>query len=137
MVAAALLLQGCGDVESAEADPREGLYLKQNRTSSNRNFLVSYRTRPHPLPLNQRFAMEIEVAPRPGRQPGQVRAVSVHAQMPAHNHGMYVRPKVLSQSDGLYRVEGMLFHMAGHWKLNVDIEHGPFVERAVFDVFLE
>ena len=42
--------------------------------------------------------------------------------MPAHNHGLPTQPRVKADlGAGHYRVEGMRFHMAGHWEIRVTI----------------
>ena len=37
-------------------------------------------------------------------------------------------------SDGVFHVEGMLFHMTGHWELTASVTDGGTTEIAVFDV---
>lgn len=57
----------------------------------------------------------------------------VDATMPDHGHGMDTTPEV-TQTGGLYQINGMLFHMAGDWELVFAVTDGDTVERAVFNI---
>jgi hypothetical protein len=52
--------------------------------------------------------------------PATAKLLKVDAEMPDHRHGMNYRPTFTSLGDGQWRVEGMLWHMAGRWALKVD-----------------
>jgi hypothetical protein len=49
--------------------------------------------------------------------------------MPEHKHGMNYRPTIVSLGDGRYRVDGLVFHMAGIWELAIDVRAGEESER--------
>lgn len=70
---------------------------------------------------NRSFAMAVRVCP------AGAKLLRVDATMPEHRHGMNYRPRVLQQADG-WRVEGLLFHMAGRWELRFDVEQGGRVQ---------
>lgn len=53
--------------------------------------------------------------------PDDAQVLRVDATMPAHRHGMNYRPAIESQGAGRWRVEGLLWHMAGRWALRVDL----------------
>ena len=40
--------------------------------------------------------------------------------MPAHRHGMNYRATVSTLSPGVYRAEGLMFHMPGRWRVIFD-----------------
>ncbi len=42
------------------------------------------------------------------------------ADMPAHGHGMNYQARIIPGDEGNYRVEGLLFHMPGEWRLRID-----------------
>ncbi len=106
--------------------------------------LVACVTEAHacqPVEILQLLVLEdgdirIEVSPHPvgiraGRQfsltmkAGQnSKIVGIDAQMPRHGHGMNYRPRLSETGDGAVQAEGLLFHMAGTWRLTVDIERG-------------
>jgi hypothetical protein len=94
------------------------------------------------VPTNEHFALEAwlwrveregdeeRLVPLPGA------AVFVSGWMPAHSHGMLVRPEPVDQGDGSYRVDGMLLHMRGHWQLFFDVIEEGLSERVSFDLEL-
>ncbi len=63
--------------------------------------------------------------------------VVVDAGMPAHGHGMNVVPTVTANGDGTFAVEGMRYHMPGHWEMVVTVTRGETVEDAIFDFMVE
>lgn len=78
-------------------------------------WLLVYRATPTPIPLGRHFVLDIELCPRAGAAlPGELR---VDAQMPDHKHGMNYKPSLSSPRPGLYRAEGLMFHMPGRWEL--------------------
>ena len=79
--------------------------------------VVRWRPEPQPIPLNQWFAVDVELTP-----PGRGRLLGLDAQMPAHGHGMNVRPDLFTPGPGRLRAEGLIWHMPGDWELAVDVE---------------
>lgn len=61
------------------------------------------------------FALDVRVCP------ADARLLAVDATMPAHRHGMNYRPTLKPLGDGRWRVEGLMFHMAGRWELRLDV----------------
>jgi len=77
--------------------------------------LLVYRTAPTPIPTGRHFSIDFELCPHgDAKAPAEVR---VDAQMPEHKHGMNYRPSVKALGQGLYRAEGLMFHMPGRWEL--------------------
>ena len=60
-----------------------------------------------------------------------------YATMPEHRHGMNYRPLITPLGSGRFRVEGMMFHMAGHWQLAFEIQAGGETTRITHDVQIE
>ena len=85
---------------------------------------VAYRLDPSPVPLAAPFALEIVACGPAGPFPGPL---EVDADMPAHRHGMNYAPRVAPEGEGRFRVEGMLFHMPGDWRIKFVLrtEAGP------------
>jgi hypothetical protein len=69
------------------------------------------------IPLAQPFSMQVKVC-----DPAVAKRVRVDAIMPAHQHGMNYRPEVTGMGDGLFAVDGMLFHMPGMCEVRVTID---------------
>ncbi len=98
------------------------------------NYRVTYEPSPNPVPLNEHFEVTVEVLPVNGEKtPVQI---EVHADMPAHGHGINTEPGIQETGDGTFEVKGILFHMKGDWELYVDILKGPIRERATFPISL-
>ena len=77
-----------------------------------------FRGVPSPLPLNATFALEIAVCARNG---AAVAPPGVDARMPAHRHGMNYRPSLVEKAAGLFRADGLLFHMPGRWEFVLEV----------------
>jgi len=60
--------------------------------------------------------------------PAQARLQAVDATMPEHRHGMNYQPSVLPLGGGRWRVQGLLWHMAGRWELRFDVDHAGAVQ---------
>jgi hypothetical protein len=55
--------------------------------------------------------------------------------MPQHRHGFETSPRVTdSLGDGVFRVDGIRFHMPGAWTLRVDVAGPDGIYFALFDV---
>lgn len=115
------------------------LYLDRERASGSGSYQVSYVPSPDPIPLNEIFDLDLDIRPlREGVPSPEELTVNVHGDMPVHNHGMNTQAIVTPMGDGAYRVEGMLFHMAGHWRILVDLVRGDGrLEVAAFDVVVD
>lgn len=107
--------------------------------SNGGSFEVQFTPEPDPIPMNELFSLSVQVKPLAGEAIAREQALTLSADagMPAHGHGMNTRPKVTPLGGGLYRVDGMLFHMPGHWQLYFDVGTGPVIERAQADINLE
>ena len=76
---------------------------------------IAWRTAPAPIPVGKLFALDIALCAPAGQVlPATLR---VDATMPEHKHGMNYRPSVQPQGAGLFRAEGLMFHMPGRWEL--------------------
>ena len=68
------------------------------------------------------FALEVQICDKD--TPSEVQLQKADATMPAHRHGMNYRPVIKPLGVGRYRVEGMMFHMAGQWELAFEVKSG-------------
>jgi hypothetical protein len=76
---------------------------------------IAWRAAPSPVPVGKHFALDIALCAPPGL--ALPAALRVDATMPEHKHGMNYRPSVKAQGAGLFRAEGLMFHMPGRWEL--------------------
>lgn len=64
--------------------------------------------------------------------------VVVGGGMPAHGHGLPTQPQVTEYlGGGRYKLEGLMFNMAGEWQLIFEITTGRVTDRVVFDLSIE
>ena len=103
------------------------------------NFAVTVRPSDGVIERNVHFSLEVslQIANGDADADSGVTKVTVDADMPAHRHGMNTQPEITEEGNHRYRVDGMVFHMAGDWVITVDIARGNESERASFPVFVE
>jgi hypothetical protein len=109
----ALLL--CLAGSTAQAACGDGLPAAHRLLAEGDGLQVAFAPRPAPLPLGRHFALDIVVCPAAG-QPLPA-TLAVDADMPAHRHGMNYRASITALGDGRFRADGLMFHMAGRWRL--------------------
>jgi hypothetical protein len=95
---------------------------------------VAYRWEPAELEVGQFFAAEVVACRAPGSEP--VGAIHIDATMPAHGHGMNYRPAAAQRAPGHYRFTGLMLHMAGTWRLTIDLVQGSKRTRLTHEVKL-
>jgi len=83
-----------------------------------------------PIVVGEHFSLLVQVCP------ADVGLVRVDATMPEHRHGMNYRPELQALGGGRWRVEGLMFHMAGRWELVFDLATGAGITRLADDVML-
>ena len=76
------------------------------------------------MKLAQPFSVQIKVCDHV-----DVIKLDVDAIMPAHQHGLNYTPTIVDVGDGVYRVDGMLFHMPGIWEIRVNLTQETGVIR--------
>ncbi len=126
-LAGALLLAASGLVHAC------GEALPAARTTvENADYTVVFATTPHPVPVGAHFVVDFAVCARENAPPPQ--SVRVDATMPEHRHGMNYRPTLATVAPGVYRAEGLLFHMPGRWEFAFDVVAGGGTQRLTSSV---
>ncbi len=87
------------------------------------------------IPMAQHFALEVQLCDKAGVSAARLQKVD--ATMPEHRHGMNYRPQITPLGDGRFRVEGMMFHMAGRWQLVFEVLAGKVATRLPDDVQID
>src|SRR6185295_8722140 len=106
--------------------------------SNGKSFRVYYAAEPAPIPRGQPFVVDVWVVSREAiERPLDGARLELDAAMPEHEHGMNRVPVVKPLENGHFRVEGVLFHMAGRWELYFDVTRADITERAQIEVALE
>jgi len=80
---------------------------------------IAFVSRPTPVPVGRHFDLEFVVCTAAALR--RDAAIQVDADMPAHRHGMNYRATVSTPSPGIYRAEGLMFHMPGRWRVIFDL----------------
>lgn len=79
-----------------------------------------------PIPLNQMHSWTIEIQPDQPIVENSIwesAVIRVSGGMPAHNHGLATSPQVTDYlGEGRFLLEGVRFHMAGVWILQLQIQ---------------
>ncbi len=84
-------------------------------------FTVSYESALQPIEINRIHQWVLHVESESGELVTGAK-IEVTGGMPAHNHGLPTRPRVIEElEDGNYRLDGMRFHMTGDWELTISI----------------
>lgn len=84
------------------------------------------------IPMAEHFVLDVELCADDNFSATQL--TRVDATMPEHRHGMNYRPLITGQGVGRFRVEGMMFHMSGHWQISFEVHTGKKVVRITDDV---
>ena len=88
------------------------------------HFRVSVDADLKPLTINRIHSWVVRVQTRDGA-PVLSADIAIRGGMPAHDHGLPTRPEsTRNLGEGRYLVEGMRFHMTGHWEVVLRIDSG-------------
>ena len=104
---------------TAQAACGDSLPAAQRLLAEGSGLQVAFAPRPAPLVPGRHFALDIVVC-APAGQPLPA-TLAVDADMPAHRHGMNYRASVTTLGDGRFRADGLMFHMAGRWRILFDL----------------
>lgn len=115
LLALCATLAGAG----ARAACGDSLPAAQRLLAEGSGLQVAFAPRPAPLVLGRHFGLDIVVC-APAGQPLPATLV-VDADMPAHRHGMNYRASVTALGEGRFRADGLMFHMAGRWRILFDL----------------
>jgi len=80
---------------------------------------IAFVSRPTPAPVGRHFDLDFVVCSAAAVR--RDAPILVDADMPAHRHGMNYRATVSTLSPGVYRAEGLMFHMPGRWRVIFDL----------------
>lgn len=86
-----------------------------------------------PLSINQIHSWHVRVLDGDGESL-DLELLQVFGGMPEHDHGLPTQPEVTARlDDGDYLLEGVRFHMQGHWQLQVELQFAGVVDTAIID----
>ena len=125
---------------AAHLDLPPGWTQRETRraTTLEGRFVVWWVPEPDPIPFNQPFKLHVWAASAATPDvPLTDATLEINATMPEHGNGMNRVPRITAQPDGSHLVEGMLFHMRGHWDLIVNVHAAGTYGQAILPVLLE
>ncbi|MEZ4330290.1 MAG: FixH family protein [Myxococcota bacterium] len=97
-------------------------------------FVITVRPEAGSIPIGPLHAWIVTVT-RPDGRPAAVRQLVFDGGMPQHGHGFETAPQVTAAlGEGVFRVDGVRFHMAGAWKLRIDVAEAGSADVAYLDV---
>jgi hypothetical protein len=86
-----------------------------------------------PLQINQIHSWLINIKDSAGNAVDNA-AITVTGGMPEHDHGIPTSPQITGRdSEGLYILEGVRFHMPGKWQLVITLDIENNAHTAVID----
>ena len=136
----ALGLIGCSSTSSDETglisteDPYEYTIPTPSTEAGSASWMVQYMPSLDPIPLSDLFDLDVLVSRVSDGSPLEGATLVVDAQMPIHEHGMFVETVTEEVGAGIYRASPLKFHMEGWWTIHVDITEDGNTESVVFDV---
>ena len=90
-----------------------------------------------PLSINTIHSWHIRVLDRDD-EILELEELSVFGGMPEHDHGLPTQPEVTMRLDnGDYLLEGVRFHMQGHWELQIEFQYAGVDDTAIIDFELQ
>lgn len=88
------------------------------------HFHLSYESELDPIIINRMHSWVLHLVTADGQAVSAVK-ITMQGGMPEHDHGLPTRPRVSASADpGRYLVEGIRFHMSGHWEIEFTISTG-------------
>ncbi len=127
------LAAACGDKAADTGAEAPATSETRSALSGGGLYRVSYTPDPDPIPFNEPFGMLVHATAADGAVVDDL-SIAVDATMPEHGHGMNTTPTVENLGDGDFQVDGMMFHMEGAWRIEVDLDGSPGADSAWFDV---
>jgi hypothetical protein len=104
---------------------------------TDKGFTIEIYSELSPLSINTMHSWHIRVLDRDD-QILELEELNVFGGMPEHDHGLPTQPQVTRRLDnGDYLLEGVRFHMQGHWELQVEFQYAGADDTAIIDFELQ
>jgi len=106
------------------------------QVSDQKLYRMSFRSESAPITINRIHTWVLHIETITG-EPVEQAEITVDGGMPEHDHGLPTSPRMTEYlGNGDYRVEGMKFHMNGHWEVAFTISDNDQGDRIVFELDL-
>lgn len=104
---------------------------------TDKGFTIEIYSELSPLSINTMHSWHIRVLDR-DEQILELEELNVFGGMPEHDHGLPTQPQVTRRLDnGDYLLEGVRFHMQGHWELQIEFQYAGVDDTAIIDFDLQ
>ena len=104
---------------------------------TDKGFTIEIYRELSPLSINTMHSWHIRVLDRDD-QILELEELNVFGGMPEHDHGLPTQPQVTRRLDnGDYLLEGVRFHMQGHWELQIEFQYAGVDDTAIIDFDLQ
>ena len=104
---------------------------------TDKGFKIEIYSELSPLSINTIHSWHIRVLDRDD-EILELEELNVFGGMPEHDHGLPTQPEVTMRLDnGDYLLEGLRFHMHGHWELQVEFQYAGADDTAIIDFELQ
>ena len=100
---------------------------------TDKGFKIEIYSELSPLSINTIHSWHIRVLDRDD-EILELEELNVFGGMPEHDHGLPTQPQVTRRLDnGDYLLEGVRFHMQGHWELQIEFQYAGVDDTAIID----
>jgi hypothetical protein len=104
---------------------------------TDKGFKIEIYSELSPLSINTIHSWHIRVVDRDD-EILELEELNVFGGMPEHDHGLPTQPEVTMRLDnGDYLLEGVRFHMQGHWELQIEFQYAGVDDTAIIDFELQ
>jgi hypothetical protein len=104
---------------------------------TDQGFKIEIYSELSPLRINTIHSWHIRVLDRDG-EILELEELNVFGGMPEHDHGLPTQPEVTMRLyNGDYLLEGVRFHMQGHWELQIEFQYAGVDDTAIIDFELQ
>ena len=104
---------------------------------TDKGFKIEIYSELSPLSINQIHSWHVRVLDRDD-EVLELEELNVFGGMPEHDHGLPTQPEVTTRlDDGDYLLEGVRFHMQGHWQLQIELQYAGVDDTAIIDFDLQ
>lgn len=105
--------------------------------STDRGLKIEIYSELTPLSINQIHSWHVRVMDGDD-EVLELEELNVYGGMPEHDHGLPTQPQVTTRLDnGDYLLEGVRFHMQGHWQLQIELQLNGVPDTAIIDFNLQ
>lgn len=105
--------------------------------STDKGLTIEIYSELSPLSINQIHSWHVRVLDRDD-ETLELEELNVYGGMPEHDHGLPTQPQVTTRlENGDYLLEGVRFHMQGHWQLQIELQLNGVDDTAIIDFDLQ